>query len=504
MEVIWILYILFIVVGIAMLVFLSLFFRPSKTTNYVNANTLQSAYNNGDGTLNVEGPTKPFAVTLNQDSIDINAATFSDASAPIDAFLDLVVANTFTLTDPSKITNLQIIADFFYQDPADPSRTVAIYDMITREQLVSAQVTLEDPVIDGFYTHAIPIDQQVTLEMNHLYAVVAEVHRRDYVSRNVSFVQTPPILTLHKRALIAGTTITLPASDDFKGEEDPNNLQFGSFQFVNLVLSQTTFQVDSRSQNASFPVNYIYNLNVQVGESIVQIEPGVCISDAQNNNMLNNTIGNLVLSPEVIGVPNGLDTGVAKANQWYAVFLITSTTQGLPPAGLLSENRQMPSFLPIGYESTKRVGWARTTPNEASRFFPTIQQGNGTRRQTVYRQPFPEQAALDFSVQDIETVRYRTVPLTFVSPTCTSVVLQITIANFGNASPLELLFREFGSTTNVTQAVATPYNESIVYVEFPISNVYSPHRMQLAVAGMTFVANNAIVTINVVSFFDDL
>lgn len=504
MEAIWILYIVFILVGVAMLVFLSLFFRPLKTTNYVNANTLHSAYANGDGTLNVEGATKPFAVTMNQDSIDVNAATFSEVFA-IDSFLNRIVANTFTVMSPSKVTNLQIVADFLHLDSTDTSRMVAIYDMTTSEQITSAQVSITDPVIHGFYTHPLDVNHQVTLEMNRLYAVVAQVHPKDFYARGASYFQSAPVVQFRKRAEIPNeTNMMLPPLENFQNE-NPNNIQFASFQYVNLVVSQTIFEVDSRSQNATFPLNYIYNLNVQVGEFIVQLEPGVCISDAQNNNMLNNTIGNLVLSPEVTGVPNGLDIGTVKPNQWYAVFLITSKEQGLPPAGLLSENIQMPSFLPIGYDSSKRTGWARTTPeNTASRFWPTVQQGNGTRRQTVYRQPWPEQRYINFTVSQIEAVQYSDVPLTLVSPTCSSVVLQLTVTNFGNETLLEIYIREFGSTTNVTQAVATGFNESTLFVEFPISNIFSPHRMQIALGGMTFVANDVGVAIQVVSFFDDV
>lgn len=505
MAVIWILYIIFILVGIAFIVLLPLFFRPKKTVESINANTLQSAYDNGDGTLNVEGPTLPFAVNMNKDGIHYNCATFSDTTGAIDSFLNRVVANTFTVTNPSKITNLQVIADFLHVDPLDPTRVVAIYDTLTSEKLVSASVGLEDPIIDGFYTHSVPLLEQVTLEINRVYAVVAEVRVKDFIARDTSFVQTASVVVLHQRAIIVSPSITLPNADQFSND-DPNNLQFGSFQFVNLILNQTVFQVDSRSQNPSFPINYVYNLNVQCETDVVQLEPGLCMSDAQNNNMLNNTIGNLVISPQVVGVANGLDVGTATKDQWYAVFLMTSTAQGLPPAGMLSLNRQMPSFMPVGYESSKRVGWARSTSSDNVQFFRTLQQGNGTRRQTIYQAPLPVQSVRSFSVLDIENETYFTIPLTLVSPTSSSVVLQITVENV-NFNPVRILIKEPDNEFALAQVPSNggAFNTvSVLLVEFPISNYYSPHRMQVALGTSFSVANDVSVTFQVQSYFDDL
>lgn len=502
MSVIWILYIVFIIVGIAFIVLFPIFFWPKKTVTYVNANTLQNGYDNGDGTIDVEGATKPFAVNINQDGIRYNAATFSNATGAIDSFFNRVVGNTFTLKSPCKITTLQIIADFLNVNAADSTRQVAIYDMVTSEMLVSAAVGITDPVIDGFYTHQLPLANQITLEFDHEYAIVAEVRSDDFYSRELSFVQTPPVVTLHQRASIVAPSITLPQADQFS-HDDPNNLQFASFQYVTLVVNQTAFQVDVRSQNASFPLNYIYNLNVKCNTSTVELEPGLCTSDAQNNNMLNNSTGNLVISPEVVGVPNGLDKDAVAADQWYAVFLITSSTQGLPPAGLLSLNQQLPSYLPIGYESTKRVGWARTTNDNASQFYRTVQNGNGTRRQTIYLAPLPILVTRTFAVSEIDDQKYVTIPLSLVSPTSSSVLLQITVQNF-NMSPIQVFFKEPDNDFALAQVSANPFDTSVLSVEFPISNFYSPHQLQIALGTSFFVSNDTPITIAVQSFFDDL
>lgn len=503
MKALWIFYILFIIIGIAMLIVLGLLFRPKKTTNLVNANTLQNAYANGDGTLNVDVIAQPFAVTSTQDGIHYNAATFADSGPTFDSFVNRIVANSFTVAQPTRVTNFQIVYDYMNNDPLDPSRAVAIYDLQTAERLVAGTVSLSDPVIAGFYTHTIPTEQQVTLEVDKLYAIVAEVHPSDFYARDVSVVQTPPIITLLQRADVAGTTVVLPPIDAF-GNNDPSNLQFASFQYVNVVLAANTFQVDIRSQNASFPLNYVYNLNVQVSPDVVALEPGLCMSNAQNNNMLNNTIGNLILSPEVVGVPNGLDVGTKEANQWYSVYLLTSTVQGLPPAGILSKNRQLPSMLPVGYESWRRVGWARTNSDVVSpQFFATVQQGNGTRRQTVYQQPLPLQFTRNFSVDDIDNQRYATVPLTFVSPTCTSAVLQVVVSNL-NSTPVDVFLREFDSKSDTAQFVANPFDDTVVQVEMPITDFFSPHRIEIALGTTSFVSNSMSVQIYVHSFFDNV
>lgn len=501
MEAIWIVYILFIIIGIAFIIVFSLFFRPQKTTTLINANTLQSAYDNGDGTLDVEFVTQPFAVQINQPGVTYSAATFSNSLNVIDSFLTRVIGNTFSSTSPITITSLQVVADYMSTDTSISPRQVAIYDMLTRQQIVSATVSRDDPIIDGFFTHALPADQQPTLLLDRIYAIVALATPTDFYARNLNAVQSSNIVQLRERADVVSNELFLPSPEQFI-QTNPNNLQFASFQYVQLVVNQFAFQVDARSQNASFPKNYIYNLNVQVSPRTVALEPGISTSNAENNNMLNNTIGNLILSPEVVGVANGLDVGTLEPLQWYAVFLITSTTQGMPPAGILSKNRQMPSMLPLGYESSKRVGWART--NSTLDFLPTGQQGNGTRRETFYLDPLPALPVQIFQPTQIDNETYVTIPIPLISPTCSSVVFKMRVQNFFNGQPVTIKLRELDAQFDVVQVVANQFAATILTVEVPITDYYAPHRIQMALSMSSGAINIVEVDMEVQSFFDDL
>lgn len=501
MEVVYILYIVFIIVCVAMIIVFALFFRPQKTTTLINANTLQNAYDNGDGGLNVEFATKPFAVMIDRQGVTYSAATFSDSGVGIDSFVSRVLGNSFTTTQPVTITSLQVVADYMSQDLSLAPRQVAIYDMVTQQLVVAGSVSIDDPVVDGFYTHALPVSQQPTLVLDNLYAIVALVAPEDTYPRGQSVVQSSDVVRLRQRADVISNTLILPDQDQFVAD-DPANLQFASFQYSQFVIGQTAFQVDVRSQNASFPLNYIYNLNVQVNPNTVALEPGVCTSDAQNNNMLNNTTGNLILSPEVVGVANGLDVGTLQPLQWYAVYLITSTVQGLPPAGLLSENRQMPSVLPLGYESSKRVGWARTA--NTMEFLPTVQQGNGTRRQTFYQEPLPVQAILIFQPAQIDAIEYTTIQLPLVSPTCSSILLTLEVQNYFNGQPVSVMLREPNAFSDLVRVVANQFALTLLTVEVPITDFYAPHQLQMALSMPSVALNTVEVTVRVQSFFDDL
>lgn len=484
-----------------MIVMLTLFFRPQKTTTVINANTMQNAYNNGNGSLDVAVVTKPFAVTRFQSGVIYNAATFSTSGASIDSFVSRVVGNSFSVSQPFVITHVQIVADFLSRTGDNPQRDVVIYDLATSTPLLTAVVGLSDPVVENFYTHAVPFEDRVTLEVNRMYAIVSLITPRDFYARDNNIMQSAVGVQLHKRVDVPGSTLLLPTESQFV-EENDENLQFASFQFLNTVVNQPGFQVDVRSQNATYPLNYVYNLNVQVESTNVQLEPGLCTSDAQNNNMINDTIGNLILSPDVVGVPNGLDIGSVEPEQWYAVHLITSTVQGKPPAAILSKNRQMPSLFPVGYESSKRVGWARTKL-DANAFWPMVQQGNGARRLTIYKQPLPLLSVRTFTVYEMLNVVYVPLLLTLVSPTCSSAILTFVVSNF-NDTPLNIFLRDFNATTDLVQVVANPSSDSQLSVEVPTNDFYLPYRLQMAVSANTFIANDVTIAIHVQSFFDDL
>lgn len=507
MKSLWILYILFVLFAIAFLMIALLTLRPYQKTTLTNTNTLQNAYLSGDGSLAVEYVTNPFSVNARQRGRTFQAATFSAVSDVAPVFSNFVVGNDFTVSQPCEITGLQIVFDFLSQTTITRARQVAVYNKDTQVMIANAEVGVDDPVIAGFYTQLLV--SPVELKVGVKYGIFAVLDPSDRFARDMEFTQSSNLVSILNRSATLTNTMQIPPNSDIV--PTAHSIQFASFQFVVASPIQSVWDVDVRSTYATFPINYIYNCNVQVKQDYVEIEPGLCISDAQNNNMLNNTIGNLKLQPTVVGQPNGLDVGVSEINQWYAVYLITSTVQGKPPAGLLSKNRQQPSFMPVGYESSRRIGWARTSDfvsdeNKAiTRYLPTIQQGNGVRRQTVYKEPWPLTFARTFAATEIRNATFSTMMLDFVTPTCTSMVLQLVVDNTANTATVDITFREPGAFFGFLTVVAAASSVSISTVELPILSFYSPHRLDLGLANTQYeIASSVDVKLYVQSFFDNV
>jgi len=504
MQLTWILYILYVIFAIVFVVMMAIFLRPYETTFVTNENTLQNAYDLGDGSLSVEFAVKPFAIVAEQVGIIYNAVTFSNSGNMLESDINRSVANTFMFSNPAKVTSLQIIADYMSKT-SGRARRVVLYNMETQENLIDFEVGLDDPVIDGFYTHALKPQDQVELEVNVVYVLVSAIQSRDLYSRNLQFVQPVPNLTLIASAQLPSSGPVIPPPESF--QPSPNNMQFASFQFTASNLTQNVFQVDSRSQNPSFPLNYVYNLNVQVDKTQVFLEPGICVNDAQTSNMINNTVGNLTIVPNLVGVPNGLDQGSLEPNQWYAVFLITSPTNGLPPAGLLSKNRQMPSVLPVSYELSKRVGWARSDDLGIG-FLETKQQGNGTRRLNFYTVPYPILFDSIISASELNSGSgsVHDIQLSFASPTSTSCVLIFVIQNLNNTAAIDINVRAFGSVQfdDTFTAYANPEDITRLTFQIPVTDIYFPHRLTFSLKAIGFAVNDIVCQLLIESYFEDI
>lgn len=78
---------------------------------------------------------------------------------------------------------------------------------------------------------------------------------------------------------------------------------------------------------------------------------------------------------------NGLDAGSVAANTWYAVYVISDSTELKQQAGLFSLSATSPT-LPAGYDRYRRIGWVPTDgSSQIRRFFC---QGEDSRRQYVF------------------------------------------------------------------------------------------------------------------------
>jgi len=510
------LYVLFILAAITFIVLAWVIWRPVKTTNQVTENHLQSNYDVGNGQIVMNRDVVPFQIFTGEHNRNVqNAATFSDTiiGSALVTGSDKVVGNSFQIFNETTIViSLQIIADFVGLDEKDSTaRTVAIYNLDTRQLLVSAQVSASDPLESGFYTFRLDPKDYVSLTNFVNYAIVSTVSSfsdSTFVAANT--VQVSQSIRLLGRAEIAGTSLVLPPTDSFVPLV--NNLAFGGFQIQGFNKRQVVFSVDAVNGYATVPPNYVYNLNVSTtSRTTVQIDPGLCIDFMNYFNMVNPTA--LTLSTAVSGVPNALDEGSVAPNQWYAIFLMFSTSQSLPVAGLISKNRQQPVTTPIGYNTFRRVGWART--DEFGVLLGTTQSGNGARRNTVYNRAGEIAVVQIFTPAQIIANDVFPVPLDLVSPLGTSAVLRVRYSN-GNVKPggggmeFDLNFRLIGSLEvfatvrllNTTVPGGNVAADAIVTIAVP--PIPLPHAIEMTISSSDIPVENVDVTIIVQSFFDDL
>jgi len=496
-----ILTLVFYILAIAFIIIALLLLRPVTTTKQTIVNTLQSAFDEGDGNVNVAVSVFPLSVISTREGIVKNAASLSNGKPPLLGFLlnSSVMANGFKVNRFVHVVSLQVICDYL-RSTSDNARQVAIYNLDTREVLLESDVSRDDPIENGFFTHHLPTDQHITLTPQVNYAICALGITSDLFCNGLTNAYSSEDVSLLSFAFVPNTTLLqLPLASAFNPTS--NNIMYASFQTSTTNKNATIFEVNPFLGYATFPINYVYNLNVQVQESGVQLEPGFGLNNMQNQNMFNNNIGVLTIVPTDPGVPNGIDVGDGKLEpeQWYAVFLITSSVQLLPPAGLLSKNQQDP-LMPIGYDAWRRVGWARAN-DLGTNFLASQQVGNGTRRRTFYNDPIPEVFTRSFTPTDMETVLFFRLPLDKVSPSATSCVLRMTVNN-PNSNPVNIEVRPIGSNV-VPWFLTVPIGLQIQDLNISIPSLPVPHAVEIAVQSEFSIGSNVDVTVAVVSYFDD-
>lgn len=130
------------------------------------------------------------------------------------------------------------------------------------------------------------------------------------------------------------------------------------------------------SSSSAFPKGYIYDMRLSYSNaSGVQVGSGVCRDFANSFDISLNS--NITASIATSGV-NGLDTGSANDDIWYAVHVIADSVGDNVPATLLSISAHNP-IMPLGYNKFRRVGWVRNgSDGDFLKFIQSWQ--NGTRR----------------------------------------------------------------------------------------------------------------------------
>lgn len=499
-------WVVFFVLALLFVILAFLVLRPKDVTQMANNNTLQNAFNTGNE-VQVDALVKPFSVgvALRPNPIQ-QAVSFSDLGTTDVIFPanPAVLANRFQVFDFVEVTSLQIFADLFDRsNTTNTSRPVGIYNQDTGALLVASYVDMNDPLIAGFRTRALDPSQYVTLFENVNYVIAAVCFPSDTFATSAGIVYPLQQLTFLSSAVVPGSAqLMLPDKNQFTA--NLNNLQFASFQVrLATTVNQTgAMTVDTATGLATFPPNYAIGLNCEVlDNNQVRIDPGVCSNVFNDVNMRSD--GELFVSATDNG-PNGLDVGSLEPDQWYGVFLINSTLQGLAPAGIMSKNLQEPFLQPIGYDTFRRVGWVLT--DHFSNLKPTFQIGDGAQRVTFYRTP-PLAFAHNFTPLDMTSIPpvFYELPLPEVSAPGSSAQLTFVTTN-PNSDPLDLLLRPRFATNTDVILYSVPLG---TYTQTLVTNIRPqpiPHAIEIALrqSGTTPPGSNVSVTCYVVSFVSDI
>lgn len=402
--------------------------QPIQNPNLsIPSNINQSYVNSEHGNFELKSD-KPFVVRSIRQSLVRNAVNFSNLQfVPVTATLSS--AFQFVVMQEQVIVSLQAIDQYF----ASGMRQIGIFEVNSRTLLVSAFVSkTNDGLVDGFRTHALLSNEQISLVPGVLYACVGFLNVGDFrtlenqdnglFANTIGFKGTcsfqSPVFALPTTSCSENTYVTSP---------------FPAFQLRDATSASVVpaFQIDS--QYASFPLNYIANFNFSVLENGtgLNVTPGACAAFGG--------VYNIATMNSMQYIPIG-QTFVP--NTWYAVYAAQSIVD--PDAlvsVLFSSNFPEPTLTSDQMKSTafRRIGFVQT--NTENKFIRMVQCGPETRR--TYTFTFPESATMS-----LENGSITTVGLSRIAPTANVLTLQVELEfdpeaelpavnlNFGNAQLL--------------------------------------------------------------------
>lgn len=168
----------------------------------------------------------------------------------------------------------------------------------------------------------------------------------------------------------------------------------------------------------------------------------VALGQARDSTNVNDIVlgAGVTINAAVNGV-NGLDIGTLANTSWYAVYVISASSNYYPVATLISLSGTAP-YLPFGYDSFRRIGWVRTDGSaHFLKFFQTAR--------TIWYD------ALITAVNALGTVAYVSADLSTSVPS-TSQVVMLNWSLVPNTAANSALFRPTGSTSTTNITVTAP------------------------------------------------
>lgn len=425
MEWMWIVYFLFLSLLLVMYVLLIIFYftRSHKVTAH-QIPSLEDLYVGGTASNNLEVTTgvKAFRVQSDtkvqplEDAVRFGLSFFTD----VQNFAN----NTLTGFQFQPITPLQVVAlQFMPSLTTAPSVSVAIYDAVTHAELTSPSDRLvsfaNGTISNGFVTHRLTLP--IALTAYHPYVIVALAASTDQYLTTANVAPSQQIQVMASASTPNAVSFAYPTTFGLAADAQ----WFCGFQTQLLnEINVNVFDVDLTTGGFSrFPAGYCRGLNIfsSDGKTIL-LEQGACLSAEDAANIIL-PVPLSILAQNGI---NGLDTGSFQPNYWYHVYVIGSSTLGLPTAGLLSLNPGNPTLMPLGYDVYRRVGavlW-----NLGNFFTPIQQSGDGASRTTFF-----------FTAQNLFTTilgpsGYTPVQLNWAPVTAVAVDMGITSMTVGNTN----------------------------------------------------------------------
>jgi hypothetical protein len=156
--------------------------------------------------------------------------------------------------------------------------------------------------------------------------------------------------------------------------------RFPSLNLLTLVprWGEVFFKGKKMAQNQQITegaISYVTNLELaRASTTTLTVGAG----RARDSNNVTDLIleDDVTINAAVTGL-NGLDTGSLANSTWYAVHLIGDSTLKETTGAMLSTSATAPA-LPFGYDSFRRIGWART--NGSAQLLLFYQSGVSTER----------------------------------------------------------------------------------------------------------------------------